>query len=191
VSTWWCLASWLAWLAWCASWLFLRVTCGLSAIGWRQSLMSSIAVSRGTVGAGCRCGAEHPGTFRARASLAISYQAAGRTTEAIKLGERMLTDRVRLLGMEHPYTLGARANLATTYSRAGRTDAIKLLERVLADCERILGSEHPITLSTRRGLADAYRDAGRPVGEAKANEHMLRRRVCGRRLRGAPRRSWG
>lgn len=43
-------------------------------------------------------GAEHPDTLRARANLAASYQGAGRSAEAVELGERVLADCERILG---------------------------------------------------------------------------------------------
>jgi hypothetical protein len=46
-----------------------------------------------------------------RANLAASYQQAGRTRDAIDLGERVLADSQRLLGDEHPDTLNARTVL--------------------------------------------------------------------------------
>ena len=57
-------------------------------------------------------GAEHPDTLTARANLATSYQAAGRTDQAITLLEAVLADTERLLGAEHPDTLTVRQNLA-------------------------------------------------------------------------------
>jgi len=44
-------------------------------------------------------------------SLAASYYQAGRTTDAITLQQRVLTDSERLLGDEHPTTLAIRAFL--------------------------------------------------------------------------------
>ena len=99
-------------------------------------------------------GSNHEATLTARANLAGSYYQAGRTSDAIEFGERVLTDRERILGPEHPNTLSARANLAGSYRQAGRTsDAIELEERVLTDSERILGPEHPNTLTARANLA--------------------------------------
>ncbi|MFI6645895.1 tetratricopeptide repeat protein [Streptomyces sp. NPDC050504] len=106
-------------------------------------------------------GAEHSDTLTARANLALSYQAAGRTSEAIELQEQILADREHLLG-HHPHTLTTRANLATSYREAGRTsEAIELLERVLADSEHLLGPQHPHTLTIRAHLAASYWTAGR------------------------------
>ncbi|MEV5605786.1 tetratricopeptide repeat protein, partial [Streptomyces sp. NPDC052299] len=77
-------------------------------------------------------------TLRARASLAISYSNAGRTTEATTLQEGVLADREQLLGPDHPDTVNARHNLAIFYTDAGRTtEATTLQEGVLADFERL------------------------------------------------------
>ncbi|HEY1914587.1 MAG TPA: tetratricopeptide repeat protein [Streptosporangiaceae bacterium] len=100
-------------------------------------------------------GADHPGTLRARNNLAMAYQAAGRTDEAIPLLERTLADCERVLGSGYSLTHTTRNNLAMAYQAAGRTaEAIPLLERTLADCERMLGPDHPDT-NTARGDLDA------------------------------------
>jgi tetratricopeptide (TPR) repeat protein len=107
-------------------------------------------------------GPEHPDTLAARNNLALAYQAAGRTDEAIALHEQALAERERVLGPDHPGTLNSRSNLAVAYQAAGRTDeAVALHEQVLADRERVLGPDHPDTLATRNNLANAYRVAGR------------------------------
>jgi hypothetical protein len=86
-------------------------------------------------------------------SVVSSYWSAGRTTDAIPLGESVLADRERILGADHPSTLTARANLASSYRSAGRTtDAIPLQESVLTDRERILGADHPDTIAARKVL---------------------------------------
>jgi tetratricopeptide (TPR) repeat protein len=81
----------------------------------------------------------------------------GRLDEAIRLYERTLADRERVLGAGHPDTLSSRNNLAYAYAAAGRLDeAIPEFERTLADRERVLGADHPQTLSSRSNLAYAY-----------------------------------
>jgi hypothetical protein len=47
-----------------------------------------------------------------RNNLAMAYQDAGRTAEAVPLLERTLADYERLLGAEHPNTKVVRGNLA-------------------------------------------------------------------------------
>src|SRR5262249_57829190 len=50
-------------------------------------------------------GGDHSYTLTSPVNLAAAYQAAGRTTEAVQLSERTLTDPERLLGRDHPPTL--------------------------------------------------------------------------------------
>ncbi|MEV0962488.1 tetratricopeptide repeat protein [Streptomyces sp. NPDC059017] len=111
-------------------------------------------------------GDDHPDTLTARSRLASSYQGAGRTGEAITLGERVVADAERLLGYDHPDTVAARGSLAYFYQRAGRIgESITLLEQNVADRERLLGDEHPETVAARGSLAFSYQRAGR-TGEA-------------------------
>jgi tetratricopeptide (TPR) repeat protein len=113
-------------------------------------------------------GPDHPGTLTARANLAMSYQSAGRTGEAIAIGEQVVPDCERLLGPDQPVTLNTLGNLASSYWSAGRTgEAIAILERLAADRERLLGREHPVTLTALGNLAVSYQSAGR-TGEALA-----------------------
>ncbi len=65
-------------------------------------------------------GATHPDTMITRNNLAVVYQEAGRTDEAISLYERTLAARERILGPDHPDTLQSRGNLANAYRAAGR-----------------------------------------------------------------------
>ena len=107
-------------------------------------------------------GAEHPDALSARSYLALSYQAAGHTAEAIALQEEVAADSERVLGGEHSVTLSARRYLGGSYQEAGRTvEAIAIKEQVAADSERILGGEHPLTLDARATLAASYWQAGR------------------------------
>ena len=66
-------------------------------------------------------GPDHPDTLAARNNLAVAYQDAGRTAEAITLHEQTLAARERVLGPDHPDTLTSRNNLAIAYQAAGRT----------------------------------------------------------------------
>ena len=119
-------------------------------------------------------GSDHLEVSSARASLASSYWEAGRTSDAIAIGERVLADQERLLGHEHPRTLTARANLASSYWLAGRTsDAIAIDVRVLADRERLLGDEHPDTMLARANLAVAYWQAERTSDAISIEERVL------------------
>ncbi len=52
-----------------------------------------------------------------RNNLAVAYQAAGRTDEAIKMHEATLKQQESKLGPDHPDTLTSRNNLAAAYHR--------------------------------------------------------------------------
>ena len=72
-------------------------------------------------------GPDHPDTLHSRNNLAIAYQDAGRTDEAITLHEQTLAARERVLGPDHPDTLASRNNLAIAYQAAGRTGEARKL----------------------------------------------------------------
>jgi tetratricopeptide (TPR) repeat protein len=106
-------------------------------------------------------GPDHPDTLAAWNNLALAYQEAGRTAEAIRLHERALAGRVRALGAEHLDTLASRNNLAIACQQVGRTaEAIRLHERALAGRVRVLGPGHPDTLASRNNLAIACQQMG-------------------------------
>jgi hypothetical protein len=106
-------------------------------------------------------GPDHPDTLAAWNNLALAYQEAGRTAEAIRLHERALAGRVRALGAEHLDTLASRNNLAIACQQVGRTaEAIRLHERALAGRVRALGPGHPDTLASRNNLAIACQQMG-------------------------------
>ena len=67
-------------------------------------------------------GPDHPHTLTSRNNLAIAYQEAGHTGEAITLHEQTLAARERVLGPDHPDTLTSRDNLAAAYQEARRAD---------------------------------------------------------------------
>ena len=69
-----------------------------------------------------KLGTEHPNTLRTRNNLAIVYQDADRTDDAIAILEPLLDDLERVLGPKAPDTLGARGNLANAYEAAGRAE---------------------------------------------------------------------
>ena len=119
-------------------------------------------------------GLEQTDTLAAMNNLAISYQEAGRTDEAIKLREEVLTLDRKVLGPEHPDTLAAMDNLAISYSDAGRKDeALKLREEVLTLRRKVNGPEHPDTLKAMANLALSYDDAGRKDEALKLREEVL------------------
>ncbi|WP_327713731.1 tetratricopeptide repeat protein (plasmid) [Streptomyces sp. NBC_00464] len=119
-------------------------------------------------------GPEHPDTFTARNSLAVSYSHAGLFHEAIRIGEQVVADCECLLDPDHLNTLYARMNLGASYQYADRNnDGITLLEQVAADSGRILGPEHPDTLSVRANLATSYRHADRLPEAIDLQEQVL------------------
>ena len=132
----------------------------------------------------CQARLEHDDTrtLDALSHLAWHYWQAGQPNKAIAIGEKVLTDRTRILGPEHPDTLSIRANLALSYWEAGRVnEAIAAGEQVLADRTRILGPEHPDTLTTRDNLALGYRTVGRVNDAITIEEQVLadRTRILG------------
>jgi tetratricopeptide (TPR) repeat protein len=119
-------------------------------------------------------GPDHADTLASQDSLAVAYQAAGRTAEAIPLFERVLIARERLLGPDHADTLASQDSLAVAYQAAGRTaEAIPLFEQVLGVQRRVLGYEHPDTLASLDNLAAAYRDAGRAAEAIRLHEQVV------------------
>jgi tetratricopeptide (TPR) repeat protein len=107
-------------------------------------------------------GPDHADTLASQDSLAVAYQAAGRTAEAIPLFEQVLGVQRRVLGYEHPDTLASLDNLAAAYRDAGRAaEAIRLHEQVVAVYERVLGPDDADTLTSRDNLALACWAAGR------------------------------
>jgi tetratricopeptide repeat protein len=119
-------------------------------------------------------GPDHPDTLRAAAVLAGSYRYAGRTSEAVELGERVLVDCERILGPEHSRTLSAATMLALAYWDAGRTsEGIELGERTLIHSTRLLGPEHPGTLGAGTVLAMAYWQAAPTTDAVELGERVL------------------
>ncbi len=88
------------------------------------------------------------------------------TSQAIGVGESLVSDAARLLGEDHRDTLAAEHDLALAYQSLGRLDqAASLFEQVAADRQRLLGPDHPDTLTARSNLALAYQSVRR-TGEA-------------------------
>ena len=112
----------------------------------------------------------------------LRYRRNATMAQAVRLHERDLIERERLLGPHHPHTLAARANLAYAHRQAGWLEkAIPLYERTLADWRRLLGPDHPRTLRSSNYLASAYREAGRLTEAIALYEQTLaeRRRLLG------------
>ena len=69
--------------------------------------------------------------------------------------QRLLNDRLRVLGPDHPDTLIARRNLARWRGEAGDpVGPAEEFQRLLNDRLRVLGPDHPHTLNTRSNLAN-------------------------------------
>jgi tetratricopeptide (TPR) repeat protein len=95
--------------------------------------------------------------------LAGVYLAAGRTTEAVALFERVRDACWKELGADRPQTLITLEGLADAYRVIGKTaEAIALLERVREARAKKLGADHPFTLATLARLALAYQAEGKP-----------------------------
>ena len=123
-------------------------------------------------------GEDHPGTLTAWANLALSYWSAGRTGDAVQIGERVAAKRGEILGEDHPDTLKAWANLASSYWSAGRTgDAVQIEERVAAKRGEILGEDHPDTLKAWANLASSYWSAGRTGDAVQIGERVAAKSV--------------
>ena len=109
-----------------------------------------------------RLGPVHAGTLTAKDRLAVAYESADRTADAIAVFVSALSDRERSQGADHPDTIAARGRLAHAYISAGLpAEAVALYEHMVADAGRQLGPGHPVTLAARAGLAEAYAEAGR------------------------------
>jgi serine/threonine protein kinase len=119
-------------------------------------------------------GPDHPDTLTSMNNLAISYAAAGRTQEALKLHKETLQLMKAKLGPDHPDTLGSMNNLANSYDEVGRTqEALKLREETLQLRKATLGPDHPDTLESMHNLASSYEDAGRTQEALKLREETL------------------
>ena len=144
------LAGWL-----CRAWLFDEATAVLEA--------AAMALT-----------ANHLDMLSARGNLATSYWRAGRASDAITIGERVVADCERVLGDDHPSTLTTRNNLALAYRQAGRTsNAITIGERVAADSERVRGDKAADTLAARVNLAVSYLQGGRTSDAIRLGERVV------------------
>ena len=102
---------------------------------------------------------------------------ADSATQAIELGEQLVSDSERIRGPHHPGTVAARSNLALAYDQAGRIDeAVGLCEQVVAAREHAVGSDHPSTLTARNNLAGLYVSAGRADEAIPLHEQVLTER---------------
>jgi tetratricopeptide (TPR) repeat protein len=110
-------------------------------------------------------GPEHPDTLKAINNLAISYAAAGRNDEALKLREEVLPLRRKVLGPENPDTVQAMANLAMSYDAGGRKEEAKALR---AEVETVKENALPSLAEMRLGDLPTLR--ARSERRARAGE---------------------
>jgi eukaryotic-like serine/threonine-protein kinase len=121
-------------------------------------------------------GIDQPDTIHTRiVTLGLLASDAGRTAEAIKLGEEMLGLAEAKLGADHRDTLVCRTHLGSSYIHAGRLpEAIRMLEDGLARCEARLGPEDIDTLGARNALAFGFVAVGRIAEAIRLFEAVLR-----------------
>lgn len=101
------------------------------------------------------------GALITRGNLAASYDANGRSLEAIEMEERVLNESERRLGPVHEDTIMARANLAVSYSHAGQgRSALLLMKRALNDARTHLGERSMHAARYMTGLAGMYLESG-------------------------------
>jgi serine/threonine protein kinase len=113
-------------------------------------------------------GPADPSTLSSLSNLAVGYQLAGRSSEAIPLLETTLQQRKSILGPSHPQTLSSLNSLANTYREVGRLkEAIPLLEEIVRLRGELLGPKHEDTLSSMENLASGYFKADR-LSEAES-----------------------
>lgn len=90
------------------------------------------------------------------------YAEGGRWNSARELQERVVDERIALLGAEHDDTLAAMASLASTYWNSGLMDKVADLRRRVLDLKtRRFGSKDCRTLEAMDELAKAYWLCGR------------------------------
>jgi CHAT domain-containing protein/tetratricopeptide (TPR) repeat protein len=88
------------------------------------------------------------------ASAIVAYIAVDRAADALKVGDRLLADYVRIYGADHYYTAEIRAYRAMAMHRSGRVDeARKEFERaiaVLIDPAKVVGKQQANLARTNR-----------------------------------------
>jgi serine/threonine protein kinase/tetratricopeptide (TPR) repeat protein len=126
---------------------------------------------------GAGIGDHHPESLELLVNLATAYGGAGRSGDAIRLGQETLELCKAKLGPDHPTTLQSLSSVAEMYRDAGRVeDSIRLGEEALRLRRATLGPDHPDTLFSLNYLALAYMDAGRTDDAIRLNEEALRLR---------------
>ncbi|GMH72191.1 hypothetical protein TL16_g05853 [Triparma laevis f. inornata] len=103
----------------------------------------------------------------------------GEYEEAIKIFERYLAGRMKVLGEDHKHTLMAVNNLGNVYnvSLKNYEKALECYERALKGQEKTLRNNHPLTLSTVMNIAIVYKIGIKDYGKA---EEMYQKALDGK-----------
>ncbi len=121
-----------------------------------------------------RLGPDDALTLSAMNNLALSYAAAGRQADALKLHEETLARKKAKLGPYDRSTLESMNNLALTYTGLGQHDnALKLGQETLALKKAKLGPDDRGTIGSMDTLAHIYHNAGRYAEAVKLYETTL------------------
>ncbi|HVQ28966.1 MAG TPA: serine/threonine-protein kinase [Vicinamibacteria bacterium] len=113
-------------------------------------------------------GPDHPDTLSSKNSLLEWLQGAGRSQEALDIGQETLAARRRVLGSAHPDTLTTMNDVAIALFQTGRAaDAIALMQECVETRRKTLGEEHAKTLLAEGNLAAMFEQEHRLV-EAEA-----------------------
>ena len=119
-----------------------------------------------------RLGAAHEDSLLAATRLASAALAAGQSTEAVAICQRVLDIQASELGPDHPRTIAARADYGTMLRHAGQNaDSIVVLEAVLA-----AGDQPGVVvdvLAVSDSLAASYQAAGRQLEAIRLIERAL------------------
>ena len=93
----------------------------------------------------------------------------------MKIEEKVLKVRKRILSEKHPDTLMSINNLALSYNNLGqRQEAIELQEKVLKMRKKILGEKHPDTLVLMNNLVSSYKDLGHRQEAVELQEKVVK-----------------
>ena len=107
-----------------------------------------------------RLGSQAESVLAVQGNLANTYQALGRSEEALRLRQEVYSGRLKLSGEEHEQTLSAAYNLATTLDALKRYGEAKtVLRKMMPVVRRVLGENNELTIRMRWNYATAlYED---------------------------------
>ncbi len=109
------------------AWLQLKLGKTLISVGYSEDAVVLIQKANETMS--ILLGADHPATLTSMNNLAMSYKAANKLDQAIRLGEKTLMLTRTKLGDDHPDTLRSIFNLAASYGQDKQFDKAELLYR--------------------------------------------------------------